>query len=297
MFYKDNFNKEGKDLIKNNPLEFAIVLANKFKIFPEYVTGYLKATDKDGKENLIKPVIYNIENESYLTENGERMLNKYSLQLISKTYPDLTDFCFIQKDISTLTGNPSVMTKMQNLLDDFFNIKVDKDVIDKNGHKYNIKIVKNADDNIGNSLIVDTLYLYDNDKKVGYLKAKYTKEQFIKSIYGDKDCNDSKLDKNFIDTATTDFSRIRDEYQNKGLGYVMYFHMAQYLENEGIKFRSSTLQTPLAARLWDGINKNWGDYTKIKNFNNNMCCFIKMTKDLELYFENKIPKIKSVKFN
>lgn len=297
MFYKYGFDPKGKKFIKDNPLEFALVLAEKFNDFPDYSTGFLKAKDKNGEEKILKPIIYDTKSLTYLTKDGERALSKYFINSISKNNPGFTNFSLIPSDISHLKPNTTIQKKMKDLLADFFNIKVKKEIIDKNGRKYHIKIVNNADDSIGASLIVDTLFLYDGDKRVGYLKAKYTKKDFIKKFYDDINCSEAKADKLFVDMASVDYSKLENEYQNKGLGYVMYFHMAQHLESEGIKFRSSTIQSPLAQRLWSGINKNWGEYIDQKKTNKKNCFFLSMTKDLELYFEDNTPKIKKIKIN
>lgn len=295
MFYKYGFDSEGKKFIKDNPLEFALVLAEKFKDFPEYSTGFLKAKNKSGNEVLLNPIVYNKKTLTYVTKDGERALSKYFINSLLKDSPELTDMDLIPADISHLKINVVAKNKIENLLADFFNIKVRKEVVDKQGHKYNLKIVSNADDSIAASLIVDTLFLYDGKEKIGHVKVKYTKKEFIKAFYDDTNCSEAKSDKAFINLATIDYSRLEEKYQNKGLGYVMYFHMAQYLESEGVKFRSSTLQSPLAKRLWDGINKNWGEHIINKKFYNKHCSFLKMGKELELYFEDNLPKVKKIK--
>ena len=163
-----------------------------------------------------------------------------------------------------------------------------KTIFDKNNEPYEIKIIKNADATIGAELIVDSLFLFHQDKLIGYLKVKYCTQDVLNKMY--KKTEDS----NFYNKDGVDYSFIEDNYKNKGLGYAMYFHMAQHLDSEGVDFRQSTLQSSYAQRLWTGIEKHWEKHIETHTFSKTNCSFLKMTQDLELYSQDNKPKIKSV---
>ena len=92
--------------------------------------------------------------------------------------------------------------------------------------------------------------------------------------------------------ATIDYAKINDGYTNKGLGYIIYFHMAQHLNAKKIQFRESTVQSEQAQRLWNGIQKNLDKNVKVKKINNeDFVCFLNVGTNSTLLFENKKPVV------
>jgi len=284
MFYKSEYDPATKALIDTHPLEFACVLMDKFKDFPEYKFGYIEGI-KDGQASRLNPVVF--EDKYYMTSDGQRKCD--SPYTLPRDYPQYSSFSLVESQLPECVDKKTVK-QLEKKLSDFFNVAVSKSVVDKEGNAYSIKIINNADTSIGSNLIVDELRLYHKDKQIGYLKAKYTQNSIIKKLPPESYSNAL-----FVDKATIDYSTLDDRFKNKGLGYVMYFHMAQHLNSKKIQFRSSTLQSGHAKRLWDGINRNWGNYIKNTKLAAQNCKFLEMTQDLSLYFEDNKPKIKSMK--
>lgn len=176
----------------------------------------------------------------------------------------------------------------EEIFKNFFNIKKEKQIQDKYEENYQLKIVENTDVTIGSGLIVDTVYLLKNNNIIGYLKAKYTTTDMLKDHKMDHDKSLHIWKK----VATIDYTKINDEYTNKGLGYVMYFHMAQHLNAKKIQFRESTVQSEKAQRLWNGIQKNLYKNVKVKKiYNEDFVCFLKVGINSSLLFENSKPII------
>lgn len=189
--------------------------------------------------------------------------------------------------------NSDTQNLVNEIYKDFFVVKKEVVALDKYGDKYDIKIVSNADMSIGDDLIVDELFLYKEGKKIGYLKAKYTTPKLKKQ-------HNLNQDKLFLNKATIDYSKLEDEHLNRGLGYVMYFHMAQYLTSQKIDFRMSTLVSDPAQRLWKGIERHWQESVINRKLRNPrkyepkkfvVYKFLNILEDNILIFENSKPKI------
>ncbi len=193
-------------------------------------------------------------------------------------------------DIDKQSLNPEKLKIAQEIFNDFFIIKIQKDIYDKFGEHYQLVIIENSDLSIGDSLVVDEVRILKNGKNIGYLKAKYNTNKSM-SDYGLS--GNFKTDPFFM-KATTDYSYLLEDFQNKGLGYQMYFHMAQHLNQKNIQFRESVSLSPKAKRIWHQMKENWSDSIQIKKvkFGSRIehLHFLNIAKDTELYFENKQPK-------
>lgn len=184
--------------------------------------------------------------------------------------------------------NPEIVSIADAIYKDFFILKKTEVVKDKKGDEYTLKIIQNSDSTIGDVLYIDEVLLFKGDEKIGYLKAKYTTKELLKKYNG-------LGDSGFGNVATIDYSKLRDDMKGKGLGYVMYFHMAKHLNEESIKFRQSTICSPSAQRLWSAFEnhcadvieeKEWSSGGKIQNIK-----FLNIAKNLVLSFKENVPTI------
>lgn len=227
---------------------------------------------------------------------------------------------------------PSQIKKSKQVLADFFNLKEQGTLTDKYNNIYHYKIIENADPTIGDIVVVDQLLLFKlkspcsnktheqelynsingiegsyNLEQVGYLKVKYTTNNIINTLQKDNllsEANSShkknqnipiRPDEIFLNTATIDFSRVEPEYQNKGLGYAMYFYMAQHLNKNGIEFRQSTMNSDSASRLWKGMEQHFSENVEIRSFLSKNLAFLAIGEDSTLSFNNLKPIISSSK--
>ncbi len=185
--------------------------------------------------------------------------------------------------------SPEKIALSHEILKDVFNLKVHKKILDKKGEQYDLMIVDNADISIGDCLIIDQVFLLKDTKVIGYLKAKYATEKTM-TQFGLT--GNFKTDP-FFNKATTDYSLLTPEYQNLGLGYQMYFHIAQYLNQKGIQFRESINLSPKAKRIWQKMEEHWPESieekkikfgSKVQSLN-----FLKIGQNHHLCFENEKP--------
>lgn len=295
LFYKREPLQDNKDLVAQLELpgaEFAHILYGKIApIEKDVKVAYMEGTADDGSKK--KLFILADSKNRYISADGTFSLSKYSLEYIEKQHNlknvELKESNFSELEIHI---NPTVYKKAYEILKDLYITSIDKTVEDKLGNNYRLVIVNNADMTIGEHLNVDELMLFDGEKKIGYLKAKYTTSKLMK-LHGveGKDF--------FLNKATIDFSNLDGEYKNRGLGYVMYFHMSQHLSQKGISFRQSTLCSDEAQVLWNGINNHWAENVKIKQIKsgkeNIPVSFLSIGEDCILSFENNKPVIKKIK--
>jgi hypothetical protein len=297
FFYNNKPIEEQKELVDElflNGSEFSHVLFSKMsKINQNLKFGYFQGT-KNGKPTqlfcLIKSEGEN--NNSFFLINGERVIIKNMIHEISKKY-EISDLSFeILKSPGTINNyfNVKKYNKAEEILKDFYSLDLDISVKDKIGGDYRLVIVSNSDMTIGEHLHIDELMLFQGETKIGYLKAKYT----TPNIMLQHGIDPSKKD-HFKNEATVDFSRVTPEHMNKGLGYVMYFHMAKHLNAKGISFRQSTICSNEAKRLWNGITHNWNEQVfqkDKKSFDKKVkVSFLSIGQDCLLYFKNRKPHI------
>ncbi len=233
------------------------------------------------------------EFNSFITAKGHRGISKFIFQDFEQKYGISNISLNILQEPNSLIPHlkPETYQKAKEILTDFYQVGLDTITYDRENNSYRLVIVSNADMTIGEHLVVDELTLFQGNKKVGYLKAKYTTPELMEMHEIPKDKKDL-----FKNEATVDYSRLLPEFMNKGLGYIMYFHMAQHLNEKGVEFRQSTVCSDQAQRLWKGIETHWENNTrqeKKKTFNKSVkVSFLSIGKDAVLAFENNQPKIK-----
>jgi hypothetical protein len=298
LFYKNQAIEDNPTLLNELEFpgaEFAQILYNKISpIKKDVKLAYMEGKTIDGKKKqlfiLLQP---NHSRNTFISADGMYSLSKYALEHIEKKYK-LTNIEIKESSIKDIENsiNPSVYKKAHEILEDFYVVKLDKTVEDKLGKKYRLVMVSNSDLTIGEHLKVDELMLFDGDTQIGYLKAKYTTNKLM-------ELHSVKEDKFFLNQATIDFSNLDDEYKHRGLGYVMYFHMSQYLTSKGIKFRQSTLCSEEAQRLWEGVSKHWSENVEVKQMKSGTnfvpISFLSIGKDCFLSFKENKPIIQKYK--
>lgn len=260
------------------------VKSNRFIIQHDYL--------KDGIPNTryLCGVIENDKVTSYFSPDGERSGSALDRDNITNSSFKVVNVEDVKEKI-----NPETMKIVENIYGSFFIEKKSFTVKDKEGEEYLVKIVENSDSTIGDVLYIDELLIFKNNERIGYLKAKYTTPELLKNYNGIS--SDA-----FNNIASIDYSRLLDNYKGRGLGYVMYFHMAQYLNEKDIEFRQSTLCSPSAQRLWDALDKNCSDLIEERNWKAGindfkMVKFLNIPKELTLTFDNGTPKVITGKKN
>lgn len=298
LFYKKQQIKDNENLItelEDPGAEFAQILYHKISpIKKDVKIAYIEGDTVDGLKKQLFILIQPGQGRStFISADGHFSLSRYALEHIEKKY-EIKNIEIKESNIQEVENkiNPLTYKKAYEILKDFYVVDIDKVVEDKLGKKYRLAMVSNSDLTIGEHLKVDEIMLFDGEKQIGYLKAKYTTPKLMK-------LHEVEKENFFLNQATIDFSNLDDEYKNKGLGYVMYFHMSQYLSSKGVKFRQSTLCSEEAQQLWNGINKHWNKNVKsqqIKNGNTQVnVSFLSIAKDCILSFENNKPVIQKNK--
>lgn len=291
-FKKQNIDKKSDifNMLLSSGAEFAYELAKKYIPFnPEYK---IIKKEVEGNPLLQNYFLFNEEGNEYFNIDG----------LFTCRFRNTHEICTgFKKDDNIITSeisleelekvlNKEKQTYAKEVLNDFFNVEKSFKVKDKFGDSYDLVIIKNADVTIGDGMIVDKLLLYKDNKEIGYLKVKYTTDEILK-MYGE----DPKSWERFNGIATIDYSKLIDDFTNKGLGYIMYFHMGQYLSEQGLKFRQSSICSTSAERLWEGMEKHFPDNIVKKKIGKNKSVeilkFFQIPKNCEMLFEKNNPKI------
>lgn len=308
MFYKDNvLSDEEKEYFNYSP-EFTYSLFKKVSIFPNYSLANINALSKEGVILSSYPIVMksssfdqsiNLESPQYISIKGIRELGKWSRESIINhfqyKFPEThsLDINMINENdfLKQYILNSNKQEKSDKLLENFFNLKEIGTLQDKYGQNYLYKIISNADSSIGADLVIDELYLFDeiSQQQIGFIKAKYTTRDYLKIQHINIDAVNSNM---FLNTATIDYSKLSENYQNLGLGYSMYFKLTQYLNTNEISFRQSTLNSDSAKRLWSGINKHFSEFVEHKSINNKTVSFLNIGKDCILDFIDNKPVIK-----
>lgn len=298
LFYKDQLIEDNQSLLtelESPGAEFAQILHSKISpIKKEVKIAYMEGELADGTKKQLFVLLQPAKvGNTYISADGVCSLSKYAINSLEKKY-QLKNIEIKETNAEEVESriNPTTYKKAYEILKDFYVVDLDENVEDKLGNKYRLVIVNNADLTIGENLKVDELMLFDGDKKIGYLKAKYTTPELMR-LHG------VEKEDVFLNQATIDFSNLDDDYKNKGLGYVMYFHMSQYLSCKGIEFRQSTLCSDSAQGLWNGINKNWSKNIQVRQMNNGRekvnVSFLSIGEDCILSFKNNKPIIQKKK--
>ncbi|NCQ51613.1 hypothetical protein GW796_06910 [archaeon] len=304
FFYKDKLLDDQKDIINEllvTGCEFSNILYEKIKpVLKNIRIGCFEGKVGNITKQRYILLIPTANNDyTYFSIQGERNLSKYSYQTLQNEMKVDNLSLRLVDDYNEVINKINKVThiKATNILNSFYHIETNTTSVDKHNNKYNIQIISNTDSTIGEDLYVDELLLFDGNKKIGYLKAKYTTDEYSK-LYNVDITSSAKI---FINKATVDYSKLSDEYKNRGLGYVMYFHMAQHLNNKGIQFRQSTICSHAAQLLWDGINTNLIDYVtnskiKVSNGFKNIS-FLSIGHDCILEFKNNKPIVSKANKN
>lgn len=301
MFYKDGYlTKEQKDYFENSP-EFIYALYEKMSLAPNNYLGAFIGIDKNEKELISIPELISTYDDGkfsgHININGAYNNSAYQSEL--KKMQEKNDNCINLKIVALSKEeyknkfilNEEKLKKAKEILSDFFNLKETGTLKDKNGEVYHFKIIQNADPSIGSTLIVDNLLLLkENGEEIGFIKVKYTTEEILEKLNVSEQ---EKKDNVFLNIAGVDFSKIREDFRNLGLGYSMYFQMAQYLTKNNIYFRQSSLNSEKAVRLWNGINQHWAKFILIEKgeVSKKTVSFLKIGEDCMLSFENNRPII------
>lgn len=295
LFYKDQPVENNKELLAELEFpgaEFIQILYEKISSIEKNLKIFcIEGNINDGSKKQLFVLIEPNENikKYYMSADGVCSLSKYAIERFESEY-GLKNIEVKESSIQVLESRvaPSTYEKAYEVLKDFYLINTDKKVEDKLGNKYRLVIISNSDMTIGEHLHVDELMLFDGDKKIGYLKAKYTTDDIMK-LHG------VEKDNFFLNQATVDYSKLTDEYKNKGLGYIMYFHMSQHLSKKGIEFRQSTLCSDEAQLLWSGINRHWQENVQTRQMKsgskNVNVLFLSIGEESMLAFENNKPVI------
>ncbi len=297
FFYNSIPVDEQKELVEElllNGSEFAHVLYSKMSpINPNLKISSLNGIQNDSPINLFLLVNSDgICNNSFFSINGERVIFKNIISELSNKYgiSNLQQQPIYNPNTINKNFTLNKYKKAEKILEGFYQVDLDRTVKDKLGSEYRLVIVSNSDMTIGEHLHVDELMLFQGETKIGYLKAKYTTPEIMEKHGVPKNTKDD-----FKNEATVDFSRVNPDYMNKGLGYIMYFYMAQHLNSKGISFRQSTICSNEAKRLWQGIEHNWSEQVLNKDkkvFNKKVkISFLSIGQDCLLYFKDRKPHI------
>lgn len=293
FFYQDEKIDYHSDLylkLINSGIEYSSILLEKIKpIYSNAELVKISGTNQVGEQQISYTVCLYENNKikEFFFLNKLISNSHFGLQAIEKKL-QITNIVLEKIENINIEKNKEKLFISEEIFKNFFNIKKEHQVKDKHGEIYQLKIVENADSTIGSGLIIDAVYLLKNNNIIGYLKAKYTTTDMLKYHNMDHDKSLHIWKK----VATIDYAKINDGYTNKGLGYVMYFYMAQHLNAKKIQFRESTVQSEQAQRLWNGIQKNLDKNVKVKKINNeDFVCFLNVGTNSTLLFENKKPVV------
>ena len=278
MFYKDDvLDKDTiKDFFTKHSTEFAIAIYEKVskvpsedwnlclirdaqsnKEIPSVVT--VTNTDRNGRQEMITPKgtvqfepdylsheAHKLEGGTFQTIKETQGSNRFSLERIS-----------LNVVIKNYIVDNIALNKAREILNNYYNIASTSVIKDNNGEEFRLDIVENADTTIGGNLVVDKAFVSDkNNKRVGYMLVKYTTPEILKELPPQRDVGNNDY---FLNIAGIDFSRIKPEFQRRGLATEMYSKMAEHLNKKGLQFRGSGLQSATAKALWKKLEDTYPD--------------------------------------
>lgn len=276
MFYKKDYYINITEATQDLLPEFIYTLYNKLKKNNFNLTlAIIKDNDK------ITPIILN-SNISYYNETGEKSFSSLKKQKDKQlVYQSVSENQFL----NFFTLDNEKLKTAQQLLHDFNVYSYKGEVKDKFSDIYELHIIENSDTTIGEEVVIDTIMITKKNIPIGKINVKYTNETILNKL------TTKYVDNYFFNVATIDYSSVESEYQNKGLGYVLYHAAAVHLASKNIDFRASTLQSSLAEQLWKGIIKNFPQYIEYRTVNKNNHTFLKMGQTC-LTFENQKPVLR-----
>ncbi len=159
--------------LRKNPLEYAVILHNKYK--EVYNPRILKIEKDSGYEYFLT---YKTVNDTDLPKNIIEGFKYY------KNFKDIEDIkkelkC---KSIQDITDNINdfdlkkdyyeyLLKKMEN----YFKVKDEGTLYNNKGEEFNYKIVENSSNIVYSYIVLDSLFLYSKDNElIGYLNGQYT---------------------------------------------------------------------------------------------------------------------------
>lgn len=308
MFYKDGvLSKEEKNDYRDNyKLELTWNFYERMISCPDVKMGVLK----DSANNTVTPLVGTEGKRGFyvFTIDGSRiltnLLNEYSKQKQETFTFEIQDKKYTKESFEKEFGkmSDSKLTKVDKMLDNFHVKKEEGFLTNKNGEEFKYIINKNSDPTLGDILALDSINIYHEDKKIGYMKIQYTNLDIYKKITGkdfallDKNKKITEQDKDnllrvfketpdefnkdflfdkclkqlkeeqkifikkydrFLNIGCPDYSYIDEQYQNTGLGTAMYLKAAEFMGSENMKFRSSSLRSPDAKRIWSSLREKY----------------------------------------
>lgn len=269
FFYKnESLETQSNDIqiLAKTGAEIVVVMFEKLKqSFEDY--RILKYCDENS-ENLEFAIgkIHNNKVVSFFSSLGDIYLDSL-IDLSCGILKEVTInevFLYVQKEALYIANK---------MFDNFFLLKQKKLVYDKYNQPYDLIIIENSNNNYGSSTQVVSIYLISEGVKIGFMEVSYnTQLDGIKQF----------VNKTYTHVA---YVELKAEYQNKGLGYIMYFNMAQFLNTKGFVLKISDHCSIEAQRVWNRMSSNWKEQIILEDGSKTL----KITEHLNLIFKNKKP--------
>jgi hypothetical protein len=219
----------------------------------------IKIKDKENNEYTIK-----------IFENSDLSLGGFLMQDKMLVYSGEEQIGYIKMKYST-----------SELYDTYYPTKLQEALEHSNeNHMFNHQLNKKEILEI----LEERRFIYD----VNYNEIENEFKQAEKKIFKRYKNLVEDLRERWINTATSEYSRLDPEYQGKGISQLMYFHMSKYLNKKNIKLRGSTCQSDFAKRLWENLETNFPDnISKIKLPDDDRVSYVLIVEDNEnAYFKN-----------
>lgn len=172
-FKKVQENYELHKGLRKNPLEYAVILHNKYKdvydsrIFKiekdsgnEYLINYKTIDDNSIDRNII---------EGFNFYQNFKNIEELKKELDCKNITDITD------NIDDYELEKEYYNYLSEKMENYFIIKEKGKLYNNNGEEFNYKIVENSSNIVNSYIILDSLFLYSKDNEIiGYLNGQYT---------------------------------------------------------------------------------------------------------------------------
>lgn len=245
-----NLSKEDFNLF-DKEYSFELAYALSLKIKGEIKNVFINEDNK--KKEYYKTIfISEDETDCYYDFSGKPNLGYLKNKIKRKLKID--NFYLSFEDVELENLNSRMIEKAKDVLSNFYNKEKEFYIQTKNGEKLKALIIDNADITLGFPMWLTEIQIFNaKEEKVAYLKAKFLKEDHYN--FFKKENKKNELPKNledlFLNKATVDYIRVSEDYQNKGIGQLMYLNMAYFLNQKNIKFRSSMLRSENAKQTWN----------------------------------------------
>ncbi len=239
MYYKrDSYSEErsSKDFESKYSNEFVVALYEKYKKYygERAQLGFLDIKDNKSEQisrELVVVLKVN-DNKVFKVEQYNKLGTFNSLEEKSYT-KTISNFEVIDvKDIENKLNNFSFeyYNKAKQELENYFNVVANGNIKDKYGEIYTYHIIENADNTIGDNVVVDKIIISKDNEEVGYVKIKYT------NLTIDEDCSKipySLLDKKNITNEDKKFylSRQKIEFNEDNIDILFNLLKTETKEN------------------------------------------------------------------